>query len=424
MDDDRLTDLGPSGGGEGEERQRLRGASCRGAFARSSSRCPLAGSACTGPTPRCAGRSCGDRGLSCPTRTSSCAITRRHPLIDAGSWSLSVFGTGLRGSVPAGPGRCGSATRTCWTCRPARWSAPSSARATAGASSLAQQGQPVPGTPWRLGAIGVAAWRGVPLSVVLERAGITREAVDVMPSGLDPDLVMAGVSYGRVRRPIPVAKALDDVILAYEMNGEPLPPDHGYPVRVIVPRWAGIASIKWVGADRGLRHSRWSPTGTPGLPAVRPGLPGPAERSSPPSRSGARSNSTGTRGCPRTRSTCSPGGPGRAAGPSPAPRSAPTAGGTGTRPSRATPAPRPAWQRWEFRVAHSRPGVIHAAGPGHRPNRRHPVRDRPRQHLRIPLRRHSRASRQHGLTAGSAPKRQATMLVLSGTDPGPLAERT
>jgi hypothetical protein len=42
-------------------------------------------------------------------------------------------------------------------------------------------------------------------------------------------------------------KALDDVILAYEMNGEPLPPDSGYPVRVIVPRWAGIASIKWVG---------------------------------------------------------------------------------------------------------------------------------------------------------------------------------
>ena len=73
----------------------------------------------------------------------------------------------------------------------------------------AQQRQPMTGTPWRLGAIGVAAWRGVPLSVVLERSGITREAVDVMPSGLDPDLVIAGVNYGRVRRPIPVAKALN-----------------------------------------------------------------------------------------------------------------------------------------------------------------------------------------------------------------------
>jgi Oxidoreductase molybdopterin binding domain len=50
-----------------------------------------------------------------------------------------------------------------------------------------------------------------------------------MPSGLDPDLVTAGVNHGRVRRPIAVAKALDDVILAYEMNGEPLLPDPGMP---------------------------------------------------------------------------------------------------------------------------------------------------------------------------------------------------
>lgn len=50
-----------------------------------------------------------------------------------------------------------------------------------------------------------------------------------------------------MRRPLPVAKALDDVLLAYEMNGEPLPPDHGYPVRLIVPSWVGIANIKWLG---------------------------------------------------------------------------------------------------------------------------------------------------------------------------------
>jgi DMSO/TMAO reductase YedYZ molybdopterin-dependent catalytic subunit len=68
-----------------------------------------------------------------------------------------------------------------------------------------------------------------------------------MPYGLDPAYIADGIDYGPVRRPIPVAKALDDVILAYEMNGAPLPPDSGYPVRVIVPYWAGIASIKWVG---------------------------------------------------------------------------------------------------------------------------------------------------------------------------------
>src|SRR6185437_6515751 len=95
-------------------------------------------------------------------------FVRNHtstPLIDAETWSLRVFGTGLRSAATAGH-----------------------------AVRFSHQGQAVPGTPWRLGAIGVAAWRGVPLSVVLDRSGITREAVDVMPYGLDPDLVMAAVS--------------------------------------------------------------------------------------------------------------------------------------------------------------------------------------------------------------------------------------
>jgi DMSO/TMAO reductase YedYZ molybdopterin-dependent catalytic subunit len=162
------------------------------------------------------------------------------PLIDAETWSLNVFGTGLRNPMQFSyqdlldlPARTVVSFIEC---------------AGNGRSFFAsQQGQAAPGTPWRLGAIGVAAWRGVPLSVILERSAITREAVDVMPYGLDPDFVTGGVNYGPVRRPIPVAKALDDVILAYEMNGVPLPPDNGYPVRVIVPHWAGIANIKWVG---------------------------------------------------------------------------------------------------------------------------------------------------------------------------------
>ena len=154
-------------------------------------------------------------------------FVRNHtstPLIDAGTWSLGVSGTGLRGSVP--PGNPVRFSYQDLLDLPARTVVCAIECAGNGRSFFAaQQGQAVPGTPWRLGAIGVTAWRGVPLSVVLERARITREAVDVMPSGLDPDLVMDGVNYGRVRRPIPVAKALDDVILAYEMNGEPLPPD-------------------------------------------------------------------------------------------------------------------------------------------------------------------------------------------------------
>jgi DMSO/TMAO reductase YedYZ molybdopterin-dependent catalytic subunit len=168
------------------------------------------------------------------------------PLVDATSWTLSVFGTGLRDSPTAGnPVRF---TYEQLRRLPARTVISFIECAGNGRSFFAtQQSEAVTGTAWKLGGIGVAAWRGVPLSLILERAGLTRAAVDVMPYGLDPDYVTGGVNYGQVRRPIPVDKALNDVILAYEMNGEPLPPDSGFPVRAIVPQWAGIANIKWVG---------------------------------------------------------------------------------------------------------------------------------------------------------------------------------
>ena len=97
------------------------------------------------------------------------------------------------------------------------------------------------------------------LREVLERAGLSPRAVEVMPEGLD---AVVG-SQGHVRRPLPVEKALDDVLLAYEMNGEPLPPDHGAPVRVVVPGWIGVASIKWVGSIEVADHplvSAWNTT--------------------------------------------------------------------------------------------------------------------------------------------------------------------
>ena len=101
------------------------------------------------------------------------------------------------------------------------------------------QGKKAQGTQWKLGAIGVAEWTGVPLREILDRAGLKRTARDVMPEGLD-DL--------KVRRPMPLAKALqDDTLLVYAMNGQPLPPDHGFPARVLVPGWIGVANIKWVG---------------------------------------------------------------------------------------------------------------------------------------------------------------------------------
>jgi DMSO/TMAO reductase YedYZ molybdopterin-dependent catalytic subunit len=129
-----------------------------------------------------------------------------------------------------------------------------------------QQRMRVPGTTWGLGAIGVTRWRGVPLAEVLERAGIRDDAVDVMPVGLDDPYVADGVDHGRVRRPLPVGKALDDAILAYEMNGEVLPPDHGFPLRLVVPGWIGIASIKWVGRIEVATSRLWSPWNTKWYP--------------------------------------------------------------------------------------------------------------------------------------------------------------
>lgn len=172
-------------------------------------------------------------------------FVRNHtstPVLDAATWSLTVWGDGLHGRTPVrfGYGQLRdlpAVTRTALV------------ECAGNGRSLytTQQGETVAGTPWTLGAIGAARWRGARLSDVLRLAGIAADAVDVQPRGLDDPYVTGGADLGRVRRPLPVAKALDDVILAYEMNGEPLPYDHGYPVRLIVPSWIGIASIKWLG---------------------------------------------------------------------------------------------------------------------------------------------------------------------------------
>ena len=122
-----------------------------------------------------------------------------------------------------------------------------------------QQGLPLPGTQWHLGAIGVARWTGVRLATLLQDAGLHADAVQVMPVGLDRPYVEDGVDHGHVRRPLPLTKALDDVLVAWEMSGEPLPPDHGFPVRLVVPGWVGIASIKWLGE----LHVTTSPVDSP-----------------------------------------------------------------------------------------------------------------------------------------------------------------
>ncbi|HYI17164.1 MAG TPA: sulfite oxidase [Solirubrobacteraceae bacterium] len=204
-------------------------------------------------------------------------FVRNHtatPAIDARTWRLEVFGSGLRD-----PGGVSFSLEDLMRL-PAR-TIPAFIECAGNGRSLfgSQQGTPAAGSAWKLGAIGVARWRGVPLREVLERAGLTAGAVDVMPEGLDATVVAGGADQGHVRRPLPIAKALDDVLLAYEMNGAPLPPDHGFPVRLVVPGWIGVASIKWLGrievADRPL-YSYWNTTQYrmtgPGYPADSPPL--------------------------------------------------------------------------------------------------------------------------------------------------------
>ncbi|NGO79245.1 sulfite oxidase [Streptomyces sp. YC504] len=173
-------------------------------------------------------------------------FVRNHtstPLLDPGSWRLKVWGSGLR------HGRESEFGLDELRRLPAVTTEALVECAGNGRSHFTtQQGEAVSGTAWGLGAIGSGRWRGVRLADVLRKAGLSRNAVDVQPRGLDAEYLTAdGANLGRVRRPLPVAKALHDVLLAYELNGEPLPPDHGYPVRVLVPSWVGIASVKWVG---------------------------------------------------------------------------------------------------------------------------------------------------------------------------------
>jgi DMSO/TMAO reductase YedYZ molybdopterin-dependent catalytic subunit len=200
------------------------------------------------------------QGTAVPTERFFVRNHTSTPLIDAKTYRLELFGRGLQGGAR-------SFSYDELTALPSVEKTVAIECAGNGRRLFpAQQRMEVPGTQWGLGAVGVARWRGVPLAEVLERAGIREDAVDVMPMGLDASYVADGVDHGRVRRPLPVGKALEDVILAYEMNGETLPPDHGFPVRLVVPGWIGIASVKWVGSIEVSTRRLWSPWNTKWYP--------------------------------------------------------------------------------------------------------------------------------------------------------------
>ncbi len=99
--------------------------------------------------------------------------------------------------------------------------------------------------PWLLQAVGTAEWTGTPLRPLLEEAGVPDGAVDAVFTGLDHGL--EGGEEQDFERGLPLAEALaDQVFVAYEMNGQPLLPQHGSPLRLVVPGWYGMAHVKWL----------------------------------------------------------------------------------------------------------------------------------------------------------------------------------
>ena len=101
------------------------------------------------------------------------------------------------------------------------------------------------GQPWLLEAVGTAEWTGTPLKPLLEEAGPLAEAFEVVFTGLDRGI--QGDVEQQYERSLPLSEChRDEILLAYEVNGQPLPPQHGFPLRLIVPGWYGMAHVKWL----------------------------------------------------------------------------------------------------------------------------------------------------------------------------------
>jgi DMSO/TMAO reductase YedYZ molybdopterin-dependent catalytic subunit len=155
------------------------------------------------------------------------------PVIDAGAWRLRIGGAVRRpieftlAELQAREQRTLAVTLEC-----------------AGNGRSLLKPRPL-NQPWIHGGIGTADWTGTPLAPLLVEAGVEPKAVDIVFTGAD-----RGVQGGEEQdyaRSLTVSEAMSpDVLLAYAMNGAPLPPQHGFPVRLLVPGWYGMASVKWL----------------------------------------------------------------------------------------------------------------------------------------------------------------------------------
>jgi DMSO/TMAO reductase YedYZ molybdopterin-dependent catalytic subunit len=187
------------------------------------------------------------------------------PLVEAKQWRMKIHGNGLERSIDIGyedllkmPSRTIIATMECHgNGRSLFWE---------------QQDQmQVAGGNWVLGAVGQAEWQIVPLSHIFGVAGLKKDAKSA--------LFWSGVDGGDMGRPMPVADIVsraDDIGLCFKMNGNPLTPDHGAPVRLVVPGWGGTASIKWITEMRVDTHQHWCRLNTRGEVYIGPDYAAPA----------------------------------------------------------------------------------------------------------------------------------------------------
>ncbi len=155
------------------------------------------------------------------------------PYVDAKTWSLEVGGlvskplTLSLDDIEARPKKTLAVTMEC-----------------AGNGRAKLNPRPV-SQPWQFEAIGTAEWAGTPLKGILDEAGLSRKAIEILFTGLDQGVQGEELQY--YQRSLTIDEATyPDVLLAYEMNGRPLEPQHGFPLRLLVPGWYGMTSVKWL----------------------------------------------------------------------------------------------------------------------------------------------------------------------------------
>jgi sulfane dehydrogenase subunit SoxC len=131
--------------------------------------------------------------------------------------------------------------------------------------------------PWLTEAVGTADWGGARLAPLLDEAGVASDAVELLFTALDSG--MEGGEPQTYERALPLAEA-GHALLAYEMNGAPLPPQHGFPLRLVVPGWYGMGNVKWLtritaltepftGFQNSVAYRMYDENGEPGEPVTR-----------------------------------------------------------------------------------------------------------------------------------------------------------